>query len=237
MAKPRTSTGLPAYAFILIDLVSFVLSIGPGAVAYAVTLCFLRHFWASHLFFLYALFAVVPLVLTFLTVLFCLRLLVPRLKRGVYPLGVNLGMLSWYCHLALSRSGEISGLRPLLQSFYITKFLFWRALGMRIAFGVNTSIGVSFVDLSMITIGRGSTISEGVHIACHTFVGDRLVILPVEIGENVFVGMNCVIGPKTRIGDRAWIGMNNLISEGIAADFKLESFAWEHGNPANRAKG
>jgi hypothetical protein len=184
MAKPRISGGLPAYAFILIDLVSFVLSVGPGAVAFAAAAMILRHFWGTHWFFFVALFAVIPLVLVFLGVLFCLRLAVPRLKRGVYPLGINLGLFSWYCHLALSRSGEVCGLRPLLHSFYLTKFLYWRALGMKIPFGVNTSIGVSFVDLPMITIGRGCTISEG-----------------------------------------------------IAADVKLENFAWEHGNPANRARG
>ncbi|MGE3262083.1 MAG: DapH/DapD/GlmU-related protein [Bacteriovoracia bacterium] len=233
MAKnsSRVATGLPSYAYLIIDLVSFLLSVGPGAIAFGATLLYLRHFWYSPLFPLYALLAVLPLVICFLLAVFCLRLLVPRLKKGVYPMAVNLGMFSWYCNLALSRAAQVSGLSPLLNSFYITKFLHWRALGMKIAFGVNTSIGVSFVDLPMIRVGKGCTISEGVHIACHTFVGDRLLIIPVEIGENVFIGMNCVIGPKTRLGDRAWIGMNNLISEGIPADAKLENFAWEHGNP------
>lgn len=237
MAKKsnHVAPGLPAYAYLIIDFVSFILSVGPGAVGYGITLLYLRHFWDSPLFPLFACLAVIPLVLSFLLVLFVLRLMVPRLHKGIYPMAVSMGMFAWYCNLALSRAAEVSGLRPLLHSFYLTKFLHWRALGMKIAFGVNTSIGVSFVDLPLISIGAGCTISEGVHIACHTFVGDRLVIIPVEIGENVFVGMNCVIGPKTRIGDRAWIGMNNLISEGIAADSKLDNFAWEHGNPARAA--
>jgi acetyltransferase-like isoleucine patch superfamily enzyme len=234
MAKTdnRTATGLPTYAYLIIDVVSFFLSVGPGALAYGATFMYLRHFWNSPHFVVFAITGVFPLVATFLLAVFILRLIVPRLKKGVYPMAVNLGMFAWYCNLALSRAAAVSGLQFLLNSFYVTKFLHWRALGMKVAFGVNTSIGVSFVDLPLISIGQGCTISEGVHIACHTFVGDRLLIIPVEIGENVFVGMNCVIGPKTRLGDRAWIGMNNLISEGIAADAKLESFAWEHGNPA-----
>jgi acetyltransferase-like isoleucine patch superfamily enzyme len=230
--KSRTATGLPAYALVLIDLLSFLLSVGPGALAWGVAAIYVRTVWNAERFYAFVVLTPIPLVVSFLWFLFLFRLVLPRLKRGVYPMGVNLGMLAWSCHLSLSRAAEISGLRPLLQSFYLTKYLYWRALGMKIAFGVNSSIGVSFVDLPMITIGEGCTISEGVHIACHTFVGDRLFVSPVEIGNNVFVGMNCVMGPKTRIGDRAWIGMNNFIADGIPADAKLDNCAWEHGNPA-----
>lgn len=230
--KNRTATGMPAPTLVLIDLVSFILSAGPGLIAWAVTVLLVRSVWESPYLFFYLLLTPFPLVISFLFVLLLFRVLCPRLKRGVFPMTINAGLLAWYCNLALSRAAEVSGLRPFLNIFYITKFLHWRALGMKIPFGVNSSIGVSFVDLPMITVGKGCTISEGVHIACHTFVGDRLFVSQVTIGDNVFIGMNCILGPKTRIGDRAWIGMNNLIADGIAADAKLDNFAWEHGNPA-----
>jgi acetyltransferase-like isoleucine patch superfamily enzyme len=152
-------------------------------------------------------------------------------------MGVNRGTLAWATNLALSRASEIAAVRPLLNAFFFSKYLHWRALGMKIDYGVNTSIGVSFVDLPMITIRKGSTVAEGVHIACHTFVGDRLVVFPVEIGENVFVGMNCTIGPKTKIGNGAWIGMHNVIGGDLIPEgTKIESYAWEHGNPKARAR-
>lgn len=232
--KNRVSTGLPPAGYLLVDLIGMLLTVGPGAFGWACLFLYLRAVWSlpPPAFFAACLAAPVVVVPAFVIALFALRCLLPRLKRGVYPMGVNKGVFGWFCHLALSRSAEVSGLRPLLNAFYLTKFLHWRALGMKIPYGVNTSIGVSFVDLSLISIGAGCTISEGVHIACHTFVGDRLFLSPVEIGANVFVGMNCVLGPKTRIGDGAWIGMSNLVSESIAPGAKISDFQWEHGNPA-----
>jgi hypothetical protein len=229
----RVSSGLPWYGCIFVDIFGLFLSLGPGAIAWASGFLYLKMIFSlsAITFFFCALLFPIVLVVAFICPVFLMRILLPRLKRGVYPMGVNRGSITWFCHLGLSRSAEISGLRPLLNAFYLTKFLHWRALGMQIDYGVNTSIGVSFVDLAMIKIGKGSTISEGVHIACHTFVGDRLWISPVEIGENVFVGMNCILGPKAKIGNGAWIGMNNLISDPVAPSAKIDNFEWEHGKP------
>lgn len=237
MKKTRTSQGLPTYAYAMMDLIMFPLSVGPGAVAWISVAAYLRYIWACQYFFVYALLAPFILIFAFVITIFVLRLLTPKLKKGVYPMGVNKGTLAWASNLALSRASEVAAVRPLLNAFFWTKFLHWRALGMKIAYGVNTSIGVSFVDLSMISIGKGGTVSEGVHIACHTFVGDKLVIFPVEIGENVFIGMNCTIGPKTKIGNGAWIGMHNVIGgDQIAEGTKIESYAWERGNPEKARK-
>ncbi len=239
MAKKRVSTGLPLGAYVLLDGLGFFLSVGPGLVAWLAMLVFLRWKWADPLFLAWALLAPLVLIFAFVGTLFLFRLALPRLRVGLYDMGVNLGTFAWACHLALSRAAEVCGLRPLLNSFFWTKFLHWRALGMKIAYGVNSSIGVSFVDLPLITIGKGCTISEGVHIACHTFVGDRLYVGTVEIAENVFFGMNCTVGPKTKVAKGAWIGMNNLLGgDTIAEGEKIDSFSWERGNPAKaRAKG
>jgi acetyltransferase-like isoleucine patch superfamily enzyme len=237
MKKVRSSMGLPTYAYAVMDLIMFPLSVGPGAVAWGGVAYFLRHFWSHQYFFLWALLAPFVLIFGFIGSVFVLRLLAPRLKKGVFAMGMNAGTLAWAANLALSRASEVAAVRPLLNAFFWTKFLHWRALGMKIDYGVNTSIGVSFVDLPMITIRKGCTISEGVHIACHTFVGDRLFVAPVEIGENVFVGMNCTVGPKTKIGDGAWIGMSNLIGGDIIAEgTKIDSYEWERGNPEKARK-
>ncbi len=237
MKKTRVSQGLPTYAYAMMDLIMFPLSVGPGAVAWISVAAYLRYIWDCKYFFACALLSPFILIFVFVLTVFVLRLLVPRLKKGIYAMGVNSGTLAWACNLALSRASEVAAVRPLLNAFFWTKFLHWRALGMKIDYGVNTSIGVSFVDLPMITIRKGGTVSEGVHIACHTFVGDKLIIFPVEIGENVFIGMNCTIGPKTKIGNGAWIGMHNVIGgDQIADGAKIESYAWERGNPEKARK-
>ena len=181
---------------------------------------------------------VTPLVVyfAFVATVFAFRLAIPKLKKGVTPRPSTGEGLSWYLNLALNRAMYIAGLKPLVQSFHFTKFLYWRALGARIAYNVSTSIGVTFIDVPMISIGSGSTISEGVIISCHTFTGDRLYIAPVEIGKNVFVGMDCVIGAATKIGDESWIGFGNrLMRDTLDGGTKLDNFEWEHGKPAKKS--
>jgi hypothetical protein len=236
-ASEQLRQGLPFYAYFLIDGFSFVLSLGPGLLAYLAVIYFVQNFYQMLGMALVTLLAPFVLVSVFIFVLFVFRICLPRLKRGVYPLGINMGMASWYCHLALSRAATVCGLSSLLNIFYVTKFLHWRALGMKIAFGVNSSISVSFVDLPLISIGKGCTIADGVFILCHTFVGDRLFVSPVEIGENVFVGANCILGPRTKIGDNAWIGMSNFVAHAVPTGSKIDNFFWEHGKKGSSRIG
>ncbi|MCM2277144.1 MAG: hypothetical protein NDJ89_03645 [Oligoflexia bacterium] len=229
--KLKSST-LPLPLTIAVDLFGLILTYGPGAIAWTAAVLWLRHFWDSRLLWLAALSSPLLATLVFLLSVFLLRLVVPRLRPGRYPMGANPGMLAWYCHLALSRAALVSGLLNFLTAFYVLKWLHWRALGARVAYGINSSIGVSLVDSPLITIREGATIGDHAHISCHTFTGNLLILKPVDIGPNVFLGMNCVVGFGTRIGEGSWIGFQNrLYNDELPPGTKLENFEWEHGRP------
>lgn len=217
---------------LVMDLLSSLLTLGPVALSWLGVIFFIRHSWDSTYFYFLILLVPVVGVLALICSIFVFRMLIPKLKQGIFPIGFNRGVLAWTCHLALSRSAEVSGFKPMIQSFYLFKFLYWRACGAKISFLVNSSIGVSMVDLSLITVGQQSTLSDGVHISCHTFVGDRLFIAPVVIGKGVFLGMHCLVGPRSKIGDSAWIGAyNKVFRDQVGVGERIPDGAWEKGNP------
>jgi hypothetical protein len=179
-----------------------------------------------------ALAALPVAAVVYLAVVFAVRLCLPRLRPGSYGLGMSAGMIAWYLHLALGRSLYVSGLQPLLHSFYLTKFLLWRALGARVPYRMNAAVTLSITDAPLVTIGRGTTMGDLVSIYAHSFIGDRLYIEPVAIGENVFLSKDVVVGLGARIGAGAWIGLSNKVFRvELAAGTRLDNFEWEHGPP------
>jgi acetyltransferase-like isoleucine patch superfamily enzyme len=78
----------------------------------------------------------------------------------------------------------------------------------------------------MIRVGRGSTISFQARLCGYRLEDDAVVVAPVEIGRNVFVGADVDIGPGTKVGDGCWIGLGNaLAGEELAAESRLEDYA------------
>jgi len=87
-------------------------------------------------------------------------------------------------------------------------------------------------------IGRGSTISSGVHIYTHDSVRQTLFGLvrdhetyshidrsPVSIGENTFIGANSTVLKGVRIGDWCIIGANTLVNRNVPSSCSA------YGNP------
>lgn len=83
-------------------------------------------------------------------------------------------MIAWFCHFALSRAAKIVGLIHLLQSFNVIKYLYWRALGIKVSFRVMNSFDIDFVDCPLISIGKDVTLASQVSISCHSDVGNYL---------------------------------------------------------------
>lgn len=197
------------------DLIGGLLVFGPPFLAFAsaVYICTIFHFSLVMLIF----FPVVYILL-FLTILFCTRLILPRLKAGVYSIGLNLGFMTWFAHSMLARSAKVVGLNYLFNSNGVLRYLYLRALGVRVSYGVNTSIELMVHDGPMIEIQEGVMLSEDVVVSGHLFRGDKVLVAPVRIGKGTFVGRNTYIGPRSRIGENCWIGMNNTLTGKVLAD-------------------
>lgn len=96
--------------------------------------------------------------------------------------------------------------------------------GVQIESPMSTFIGynVLFDDLfpENISIGKKTIITDGTKILAH-FVDasfddfDHMYKGKVEIGENVFIGMNTVIVKPVNIGDGSIIGANSVITKDI----------------------
>lgn len=131
-------------------------------------------------------------------------------------------VLGKLCQLLARKMPLISGkLRVLLQRAHGVRFADWR----------STFLGedVFFDDIypEKISVGRNVRITAGVRILTHYF-DTRFVPTPerpfrfyhgeVQIGDNVFIGVNAVIAKPVKIGDGAVIGANSVVTKDIPAN-------------------
>ncbi len=81
--------------------------------------------------------------------------------------------------------------------------------------------GCSIVATSSITIGNDCLIGDCTAIMDSTFhalPGDELPkVEPVTIGNNVWIGRNCLIFPGVSVGDYAVIGSGSVVTKSVPA--------------------
>jgi acetyltransferase-like isoleucine patch superfamily enzyme len=214
---------------LVMDLFTLVFCWGPILLAAQTALFFFRTDAATALKLL-GLPAVYLLSFIFFTFIF--RIFIPKLKAGVYDVGANAGFLTWFAHSMLTRAARVSGIHYALHSLGTFRWLYWRALGARVSYGVSTSYRVTLHDLPLLSIASGTILAEDVEISGHLIRGDRLLVAPVEIGEGVFIGRGTYVGPRTRIRDGAWIGQGNYLSGNVLEEkTRVGNHAWSMGKP------
>lgn len=227
------SRGFPRGRVLLVDALSLAVMLLPGLAGWTASVSYVRHFWTSPHFVPWMLGAPLVLAGTFLIATRLVRLLLPAVEPGEYPIGTGKRFLGWYLTLCLGHAVRIAGLQPLFFASHVTKYLYWRTMGARVAFGVNSSIFAILADYPLITIGKECTLGANVFILGHMFVGNKVLLGRVEIGDNVFLGMNTLVGPSTTIGSGSWIGMQNrLIRNHVPENTRIRNFEWEHFKPA-----
>jgi hypothetical protein len=227
-------TSSPSFSTLMFaDLTGFIFGVFPGMFTWLVSLKFLYEVYL--LGYLLIGIILLPLVLmaSFLTICFLMQRSIPKMKPGLYRPGLSKGMIVWHLNNALSNSVDISGLRPLFYNFHIAKVLLWRALGANVDFGIISSNLLVLREYPLITLKKGCSFGAYVHISCHNFEDGKLFLAPIEIGENTFVGMGSVVGPKTKIGKNAKVGAyNKLYLDKIEDDGVLDNFSYQYGNPS-----
>lgn len=106
---------------------------------------------------------------------------------------------------------------------------FARSLGVRVGSGVRF-YGVSRAMFGsepwMIRIGNDVHITAGVDFITHD--GGTLILrkevpdlewsAPIDIGNDVYVGVRCIILPGTKIGNRSVIGAGSVVSKEVPAN-------------------
>ncbi|MES2856346.1 MAG: hypothetical protein V4692_10815 [Bdellovibrionota bacterium] len=232
--KNRSDSTVSGSKLIVADIAGSIVAWGPGAITWMIAISYIRCIWDESAFA--PLLLLLPPIAAFsiIAVTFLFRICLPRLKPGVYEVD-SFAIKAWYLNFNLTNSLNVSGLMPLIYTTYLTKWLYCRAMGAQIAYGVHFSIYTKFREFQLIKIGRGSSLSAGTHIACHTHVGNKLLLGTVEIGERCFIGMDSIVGPKTKMGDDCWIGFNNrILMDRIESGTKIDNLEWSLGSPAKR---
>ncbi|MGD9670446.1 MAG: Pls/PosA family non-ribosomal peptide synthetase [Hyphomicrobiaceae bacterium] len=130
-----------------------------------------------------------------------------RYKPGRYPLWGTYYLRWWIASRfqALSWSYIFVG-TPLMSMYY-------RAMGARI--GRNVTLGTAHCTaFDVVSIGEGTSIGLESQLLGYRVEDGHLIIAPVEIGKDCFVGMHCAIGLDARMEDGARLDDMSLLHDG-----------------------
>lgn len=99
---------------------------------------------------------------------------------------------------------------------------------------IDPSVWFDGKDYSYIVLENNITISKNVQLLTHDYSittmsaalgkviargdGERYTLKPIHIGNNVFVGLGCIILPGTTIGDNTIIGAGSVVRGEIPGD-------------------
>jgi len=98
-----------------------------------------------------------------------------------------------------------------------------RKIGVKVGRGCRLYISDFGSEPFLITIGDNVTIADNTRIITHDGSnwlirdekGRRYIYQRVEIGSNVFIGMNCIIMPGVKIGDNVIVGAGAVVTKSV----------------------
>jgi acetyltransferase-like isoleucine patch superfamily enzyme len=101
-----------------------------------------------------------------------------------------------------------------------------KSLGVRIGSGCRiygASVGMFGSDPYLVTIGNNVHITRGVTFITHDGatlilrkeVPDLEITAPIEVGNDVYIGTNCIILPGVTVGNRCIIGAGSVVTRSV----------------------
>lgn len=159
--------------------------------------------------------------------------LLPPLSAGRYLLLKDRIYYSWLFRSLLRRILFVPGLKWLIFTSGVLRFLALRALGAKVAFASFLSVDVDLLDPSLTTIEAEATLGARVMVSCHYVSGGKLLLREVRIGRRAMlaaesmVAPGATVGPKAVLGARASLGVQATVEEGaeIGGCAVIDSFA------------
>jgi acetyltransferase-like isoleucine patch superfamily enzyme len=152
-------------------------------------------------------FAVVPAVAVGLLALIAqvgvVSALLPRLRPGRYPLMKGKVFFGWLFRSLLRRVLFVPGVKWVVMSSNVLRFLALRAMGARVAFTANMSADVDLLDPALLEVGPGATIGARSFLSGHWVEGGKLVLGEIRIGARSLVAAEVMIAPGVVVGERA----------------------------------
>ncbi|WP_068004040.1 Pls/PosA family non-ribosomal peptide synthetase [Nocardia pseudobrasiliensis] len=155
------------------------------------------------------------LLFTYLTVRWVVpivagRLLTLGIRPGRYPLWGPTYLRIWAAHLLLG-----FGPLPVLSGSPLGN-LYLRLLGARIGRGAH--IGTRSVSLpALLDIGPGAAIGYGVTLWPWRVEGGWVIVAPITVGPDAFVGAHAILGPGARLESGAALGQQSALDATVPA--------------------
>lgn len=104
---------------------------------------------------------------------------------------------------------------PFLRTVHfiaLLRYLYYRGQGMKTYYENWISPDVTIADAFMISLGRGVNIGGLASLSGHLALPDRMIILPIVIGDRAVIGAHAKIGPGVEVGADAMVGANATLS-------------------------
>ena len=94
---------------------------------------------------------------------------------------------------------------PLMRLVYL-------ALGAKL--GRNTYSAGAILDPPLTRMGDNCLVGHDAVLFAHAFEGDRLTLAPIELGDNVTIGVHAIVMPGVRIGSGAIVSAGAVVAKG-----------------------
>lgn len=149
----------------------------------------------AYLAFLFGLVAVVTLI----------RLVIPREKEGTSRVFADRDFFVFLMHWML----ESYVPPPLITHIQLLTFLrlaYFRGQGCKLSWSTHISPGAKIWSAGLCEFGHMTYIGEFAHVTAHLSRGDKLLIAPVIIGDEVSIGAHANISPGVTLGQGVRIG-------------------------------
>lgn len=235
--KMKKNAGKPLYYYLLADLLGVLFTMVPVLASWTVAILFARHSLSEGCPWLAILTPFVACFTLFI-IQFAVYLVLPRLKPGVYRLGPNAMCMSWIAQLNLARCASVAGLRALIFSSGILRFLYFNSLGAKFSYRATLSLNVDAVDYPLISIGPDSLIGDRTEISCHTVTSRHLKLGTVRVDARAFVSAFCKLGYNTHLKEDSYVGLENIVyAMTLGEGERIKDFQFNQGPKTPPAAG
>lgn len=155
-----------------------------------------------------------------LVVVAILREIAPKPRVGSHIVGKNPHYVRWLIASAYTDVVNHPLVALPFSLFYVTRWLYLRAQGARIAFGASLPAGLIVREPCLFSMAPGSQVEPGVVIEAGVHATGRIRIDTVILGEGALVGAHSLLMPgvslghDVRVGPSVYIGPDAAIGVG-----------------------
>ncbi|MFD1469346.1 Pls/PosA family non-ribosomal peptide synthetase [Hymenobacter caeli] len=153
-------------------------------------------------------------------------LVIGKFRAGEYPLWGFYYFRFWL----VKKLVEAAPLQLLSATPYLN--VFYRLLGARIGHGVYIG-STRLMTFDLLTLADGASIAREAGLLGYRVERDRLILGPIRVGRDAYVGLRAILETDTALGDESELDDLSVVAAGqrIAA-----REAWQ-GSPAQRVRG